>query len=142
MHFAQRFETEPSGHVLRTMYQTLYQHAVDAVKQYIATHPGNTNSLKLHPTTDGSSAISYNLAMTLSGMAVLPRRAEGGVLRDGTGEEVGFVALNGTTLGGTLMVKRNEEWDLLREREGMLDGVLGDIGVPWVEKGETERARV
>jgi sulfate adenylyltransferase (ADP) / ATP adenylyltransferase len=70
------------------------------------------------------------MAMTTSGMAILPRRREGDALLLDDGTQVGFAALNGTVLGGTLMVKRQEEWDLLRNRPEKLDTLLGAIGIP------------
>jgi hypothetical protein len=70
------------------------------VNHFIAVNP---EQLALHATESGGLPISYNLAMTTSGMVILPRRAEGTMLRREDGSEIGFVALNGTTLGGTLM---------------------------------------
>lgn len=60
----------------------------------------------------------------------MPRRAEGTMLRREDGTEIGFVALNGTTLGGTMMVKHQQEWDALRERPEMLHDILTAIGIP------------
>ena len=70
--------------------------------------------------------------MTTDGMVILPRRSEGTMLKREDGSEVGFVALNGTTLGGTMMVKHQQEWDLLREKPEMLDNILIEIGFPKV----------
>jgi ATP adenylyltransferase len=67
--------------------------------------------------------------MTIEGMAILPRIAEGSSLRRDDGTEIGFVALNGTALGGTLMVKQEEEWNLLREQPEKLDSILRAIGI-------------
>jgi ATP adenylyltransferase len=68
--------------------------------------------------------------MTTAGMVILPRRAEGTILRRDDGSEIGFVALNGTTLGGTMMVKQQDEWDMLRQETGLLDRILHAIGIP------------
>ena len=68
--------------------------------------------------------------MTTSGMVILPRRAEGTMLRRDDGSEIGFAALNGTTLGGTMMVKHQDEWDMLRQKPGLLDHILSGIGFP------------
>lgn len=46
------------------------------------------------------------------------------------GSEIGFVALNGTTLGGTMMVKHEEEWNTLRSQPEKLDSILAAIGIP------------
>jgi ATP adenylyltransferase len=126
VYFARTFDAEPSGSELLRVYNELYDAARKAVVRYIASHPGH---LALHSTDEGDSAISYNLAMTTAGMVILPRRAEGTMLRaDGT--DIGFVALNGTTLAGTMMVKHQEEWDVLRSRPGALDEILAAIGIP------------
>jgi len=74
--------------------------------------------------------MSYNLAMTTAGIVILPRRAEGTMLHRDDGSEIGFVALNGTTLGGTMMVKHQDEWNMLRHESGLLDRILGAIGIP------------
>jgi ATP adenylyltransferase len=83
------------------VYNELYEAAKQAVNTFIATNPEH---LTLHPIDDGDCPISYNLAMNISGMAILPRRSEGTMLRRDDGSDIGFVALNGTTLGGTMMV--------------------------------------
>lgn len=68
--------------------------------------------------------------MTVEGMAILPRIAEGSSLLQDDGAEIGFVALNGTALGGTLMVKQEAEWNLLRQKPEKLDSILRAIGIP------------
>ena len=77
--------------------------------------------------------ISYNLAMTTTAMAICPRTSESGCLADVTsneGESSGVVALNGTILAGTLMVKTNSEWDRLRSNPEQLRDLLRSVGVP------------
>lgn len=108
-------------------YTALYNAAQASVRQFIAANPGN---LAFHSTADGDASISYNLAMTTNGMVILPRRSEGAVLRDEEGSDVGFVALNGTALGGTMMVKHASEWEWLRTRPGQLDHILSQVGLP------------
>ncbi|KAF1913967.1 Ap4A phosphorylase-like protein II [Ampelomyces quisqualis] len=127
IHYACSLGPNPSGPELVSNYKELYRAAKDAVDTFIATSP---EEFALHPDDEGDSPISYNLAMTTSGMAILPRRSEGTMLQRDDGSEIGFVALNGTTLGGTMMVKYQEEWDLLRERPAMLDNILAAIGIP------------
>lgn len=68
--------------------------------------------------------------MTTSGMAIVPRRNEGAAIKNGQGVEVGSVALNGTLLAGTLMVKLEDEWNTLRNDELQLDEILTAIGIP------------
>lgn len=149
VHFARQFDSQPSGAEILTIYNELYNAAKSAVDQFITTQPG---VLTLHPADGGDLPISYNLAMTTSGMAILPRRAEGTMLQSDSGNDIGFVALNGTTLGGTMMVsprcikanleantdvssqylqvKYQEEWDALRNRPEALDKILLSIGIP------------
>ncbi|KAL1796889.1 hypothetical protein ACET3X_005429 [Alternaria dauci] len=126
-HFAYPFDSEPSSAQLFDIYNRLYDAAKAAVDAFISSNP---NDFALHPTEDGDLPISYNLAMTTSGMVILPRRAEGTMLRRDDGSEVGFAALNGTTLGGTMMVKHQDEWDMLRQKPGLLDHILSGIGIP------------
>jgi len=52
------------------------------------------------------------------------------MLRHDDGSEVGFVALNGTLLLGTLMVKAEEEWEMLKHDAARFDEVLAAIGIP------------
>jgi ATP adenylyltransferase len=127
IHFAHQFSTEPTGSQLFQVYKDLYQLAKAAVDNFIKSHP---SQLELHSTVEGNLPVSYNLGMTTSGMVVLPRRSEGYMLKQDDGTEVGYVQLNGTVLGGTLMVKFEEQWKLLKARPDMLDAVLEAIGIP------------
>lgn len=126
-HFGRKFDGEPTGPQLLSIYNELYGFAREAVDNFIAKNPG---AFALHSTEDGDSPISYNMAMTTDGMVVLPRRSEGTMLKRPDGSEIGFVALNGTTLGGTMMVKHQEEWNVLRSQNGKLDSILNAIGIP------------
>lgn len=76
-------------------------------------------------------SFSYNLALTSDRMAIAPRRSESASI---PGLEGGEVALNGTILGGTLMVKERAEWDKLREAPDALEYVLGAIGYPTLKE--------
>lgn len=126
-HFAIQLPINPTGPQLLQIYNDLYHAAKHAVDAFMTANPG---SLALHPIDAGSLPISYNLAMTLEGMAICPRRAEGEMLKREDGTEIGFIALNGTTLGGTLMVKHQEEWDVLRAQPEKLESILETIGIP------------
>lgn len=113
------FTTElPAGltpQMLHEAYLLLYSNACKAV--------GISN-----PATDGQSQMSYNIGLTSRKLILCPRRAEGAeVTRDG---QKGFVALNGTLLAGTLLVKNDLEWTALREDEAQLEIVLAEIGFP------------
>lgn len=129
-HFALPLPSNPSTEELHFTYKKLYDAAATSVRSYIKRH----GDLKLHPTEGGASAISYNLALTTSGMVICPRRSEAATLRDSTGNEIGSVALNGTILAGTLMVKLEDEWNLLRDDVSQLDQVLETIGIPITEE--------
>lgn len=126
-HFATRVPAEPTGPQLLKIYNDLYESAKRSVDDFITTNP---DSLVVHATGEGALPISYNLAMTTTGMAICPRRSEGSMLRRDDGTDIGFVTLNGTTLGGTLMVKHQEEWDVLRAQPEKLDSILEAIGIP------------
>ncbi|CAN8106024.1 unnamed protein product [Discula destructiva] len=81
-------------------------------------------------TTDGVEAqISYNLAMTKESMVIMPRTAEGAAVHDKQGAKVGQLALNGTVLAGTALVKNGAEWEALKEDPEQLLGILRQIGV-------------
>lgn len=127
-HYALQLPQEPSPEILYSAYTKLYEAAAAAVRSYISS---NKNSgLELHPSEGGSSPISYNLAMTTSAMAIVPRRNEGAPIKNDEGVEVGSVALNGTLLAGTLMVKLEDEWNALRDDEMQLDDILTAVGIP------------
>ena len=112
---------------LHETYTRLYEAALDAVKDYVAS---GTLSAQLHSTETGDLPISYNLAMTTSAMVICPRIREGLTVTRHDGSELDFVALNGTILGGTLMVKNEELWHLLRQDEERLHEVLKVSGIP------------
>ncbi|KAF2666003.1 HIT-like protein [Microthyrium microscopicum] len=80
--------------------------------------------------TGETEAFSYNMGLTLHHIVLVPRTAEGMTVRKEDGSEVCFVGFNGTLLAGSLMVKRQEEWDYLRQRPEALDEVLNSIGIP------------
>ncbi|KAK3081296.1 hypothetical protein LTS18_008235 [Coniosporium uncinatum] len=135
-HFAARLPHEPTAEQLYRTYNGLYKASADAVREYI--RKATPGTLELHDTEGGASPISYNLSLTTSAMAMVPRRAEGDSLRRPDGTEVGDVAFNGTLLAGTLMVKTEEEWGLLKNDPSHLDSILKAIGIP-TEAASTER---
>ncbi|KAK4172674.1 ATP adenylyltransferase-domain-containing protein [Triangularia setosa] len=107
------------GEGLRRVYLGLYNKACEAVL-----------GGEIGEQTEGEARISYNLAMTRTAMVVIPRLAEGAVVKDEKGQEVGQLALNGTVLAGTALVKSQAEWDALGQDPEQVGEVLRRIGVP------------
>ncbi|KAK1833564.1 bifunctional AP-4-A phosphorylase/ADP sulfurylase [Podospora conica] len=105
-----------SGEEMRGVYLGLYRRACEA----LGVEGGDG---------EGEARVSYNMAMTKDVMVVMPRVAEGAEVRDGEGRVVGKLALNGTVLAGTGLVKSREEWEALRADPGQVEGVLRRIGV-------------
>ncbi|KAK4155731.1 ATP adenylyltransferase-domain-containing protein [Chaetomidium leptoderma] len=114
---------------LEGVYRRLYRRACEAVLG--SGFDGTVD--------DGREArVDYNLAMTRDVMVIAPRVAEGTtvssrVKEDGGRKVVGTLALNGTVLAGTALVKTREEWDALRAEPEQLVELLGRIGVPTVQ---------
>lgn len=129
--FAERLRPEMSASDLRAAYLRLYRRACGAAGD---GQPGERRGEEEEEENDqdgGAEArISYNLAVTRGAMVLCPRAAEGDAVRDGEGREVGRLALNGTVLAGTALVKSREEWDALRRDGAQLWEILGRIGVP------------
>ena len=78
---------------------------------------------------DIESPISYNLGLTSRAIVICPRTCEGTTIECNDGERVGPVSLNGTVLGGTILVKSEPEWDSLRSNDSKLIEVLSSIGI-------------
>ncbi|KAI0408600.1 HIT-like domain-containing protein [Xylaria palmicola] len=115
--FTSPISAEMSAEERHRAYLSLYKRAVHAAMAGVEA------------VETGEAQISYNLAMTSTCMAICPRTAEGMPIRDQNGDEVGKVALNGTVLAGTALVKTQAEWDTLRRTNTTLYAVLGSIGV-------------
>lgn len=123
-HFALPLPQNPSADALHAIYLSLYRAAVSTVKGSLGDHAH---------VTDGPAAVSYNLAMTESMMVICPRKSEcarvpvdPAVSQDV--EEAGMIALNGTILAGTLMVKAEAEWNEIRRNPEILTNILGTVG--------------
>jgi ATP adenylyltransferase len=93
----------------------------------MAGQPGRNLQLQ---SGKNESPISYNLGFTDQAMVICPRISEGQMVTNEDGDFVGPVALNGTLLAGTLLVKSNAEWDALRKDGSKLMDVLSAIGIP------------
>lgn len=119
--FAERIAEDVTPEALRAAYVGLYRRACAAAGQ-------DESELGDLAGDDVPAKISYNLGMTRASLVVCPRVAEGDVLRSRDGEEVGRLALNGTVLAGTALVKNEAEWDALRADPDQLRDVLAKIG--------------
>ncbi|RAL13561.1 putative bis(5'-nucleosyl)-tetraphosphatase [Aspergillus homomorphus CBS 101889] len=131
-HFVLPLPPNPSSEALFATYLCLYKAAVAATAA--ATNSGDHHRAQETSST-GPAAISYNLAMTESTMMICPRRSESAHIPIEPGAradvaEAGVVALNGTILAGTLMVKAEAEWNELRRNPQSLGNVLSTIGFP------------
>lgn len=133
-HFALPLPPNPSADTLHAIYLSLYRAAVSTVK---AADGGNVSHAGDADTPGGASAsgpaaISYNLAMTESAMMICPRCNETAqIYPPGSDDAVvgsGVIALNGTILAGTLMVKAEAEWNELRRDPEVLTGALSTVG--------------
>lgn len=118
------------GAALRAVYLRLYRQACQAM--------GVSDDEILD---EGEARISYNLAMTSKVMVLAPRVAEGAeVTKDG--EVVGKLALNGTVLAGTGLVKTQAEWDALRQDPDQVARVLRSIGLPTQSRRVSSKTKI
>ncbi|KAK3495221.1 ATP adenylyltransferase-domain-containing protein [Neurospora hispaniola] len=160
--FAERLTPEMSGEEVHQIYLGLYRRAREAVRLYQLSLQQSRASQQDSTTTKGAAeeeeekadeiqtggeaTISYNLAMTRDVMVIVPRLAEGSAITEKnpeTGEEVvvGKLALNGTVLAGTALVKSQREWDALRKNPEKVGELLRVIGVPNDCEGERGEGR-
>ena len=130
-HYATSIPPEPTSSLLYRKYLALYRAAAGSVHPSEEGSASGGDSVSKNPI---EATISYNLAMTLETMAICPRRSESADIPSKGGET--SVAINGTILGGTLMVKDEEEWRNLREDRALLDHVLSSIGLPMLDGPE------
>ena len=131
LHYGARLQPDTSAEELRSTYLRLYRKAQEAVESFRLAG-GHVEPEKSGQ--DGAS-ISYNLALTTSLMVICPRRSEGSSLWTGLGAKgdngnVGIIALNGTILAGTLMVKAEDEWHELRNHPEQLEDLLRATCIP------------
>lgn len=124
-HYAMRIPPSPDAGTLKQIYQYLYDSASNSLQSWNEDCSPKQTALN---TYTGQASISYNLAMTTQAMAICPRRSETAVVPTANGE--GSVAVNGTILAGTLMVKERSEWDAIRQGQVVIDEVLAEIGIP------------
>ena len=132
LHFATPLEEGEavSAAALHSKYLMLLKAAISASQQPREAFTSSSVSSLSVQDNDGNAVISYNFAMTTERMAICPRRKEGAGIW-GAGAD-SFVAVNGTILGGSLMVKDEAEWDLLRRDSSALEALLGELCFPSV----------
>ncbi|KAF7563980.1 hypothetical protein G7046_g102 [Stylonectria norvegica] len=123
--FAEKIKVGMSGEELHSVYLRLYRQACRAV----AAHAGDPSSDGDAP-AEGDTKISYNMAMTRDTLVVCPRLAEGASILNEEGTVVGSLALNGTVLAGTALVKNELEWAALQRDPERLLHALKRIGLP------------
>jgi ATP adenylyltransferase len=128
--FSESIRPGMSGRDLHETYLRLYRRACRAVAHF----KGASDSSPEDPTeaipSEGEALISYNMAMTKSTLVVSPRLAEGADIVTPEGRTLGSLALNGTVLAGTALVKSELEWEALRKDSVRFMNVLRGIGVP------------
>lgn len=124
--FTSPLNAEMSADDRHLAYLSLYKRAVRAAL-------ANVEAVE-----EGEAQISYNFAMTDNCMALCPRTAESARVEDENGNQIGPVALNGTVLAGTALVKNQVEWDALRTSSTILYDVLREIGVPLIKPSGDE----
>jgi len=132
VHFAVTIPPNPTPEQLYARYRLLYGTAVGTCRRYAERH-SDENLIIEADHDDCAAVISYNLALTTSCMVICPRRSEGAMLKAGARHEsgsLGPVAVNGTILGGTLMVKTEEERNEMRSDDSNLYNLLQAVGIP------------
>jgi len=127
-YFSSALPEDPTPAQLHRIYTTLHDQALLVAREYVAKTCGDTPLIQ--PTDGDESPISYNLGLIDRIMVLCPRASEGTKIKTSNGDEVGPVSLNGTILGGTLLVKNEEEWNALRNDESKLKDILSIIGIP------------
>ena len=120
--------------VLWEKYKELYRLAFERTKEFARGYSGGLEESSEGGRENAALPLSYNLAMTTQSMMLCARRSEGKVVRRGDGSEIDSVALNGTMLGGTLMVKNDELLRILKDDPRQLEDVLNEVGIPKVAK--------
>lgn len=118
--FSERIHVDMNAKDLFEVYLRLYRKAceVSGVQEYMEDN--------------GDAKISYNLAMTEDSLVLCPRVADGKMVVDENGHEVGKLSLNGTMLAGTALVKSEAEWLALKDDPAALTTILSGVGLPKV----------
>lgn len=126
--FATPLETGITPRNLYLKYTLLMTAALSAISHPYEVTDSVAYDESVQIEQDGQTTFSYNLAMTTGRMAICPRKAEAASV-PGAGAD-SLVAINGTILGGTLMVKNEQHWDALKANPHTLDDILQTIAFP------------
>lgn len=121
--FATAIESDITPNSLHQKYLSLLKRAYIAAQEDRSLTDVTTDRLL----RGVQSTFSYNLAMTCNVMAILPRRNESCSL---PGIVDSLVSVNGTILGGTLMVKLEAEFQAIQKDPSLLDYILKNITFP------------
>lgn len=123
VHFAVNLEDDPSPRIILDKYLLLLKAALTGISGTMELNTLDEAQIQV----DGRTTFSYNLAMTSKLMAILPRRAESSRIPN---VNEGSVAINGTILAGTMMVKAEDEWSRLRQNPALAQQILRDVSFP------------
>jgi ATP adenylyltransferase len=137
LHYATELPAQVSAEELHSRYMSLLGAAIDGSKGW--SSGAELDKIELQGNRE--TAISYNLGMTTHTLAIVPRRSETALVTS-AGETAGSISINGTILGGTLMVKDDHEYSSLKEKPSTLDGVLTNIGFPVSNDGVLDRTKL
>ncbi|KAG9257135.1 HIT-like domain-containing protein [Emericellopsis atlantica] len=129
--FTEKIHLEMQGSDLHEAYIRLYRRAVNAWARF-------TGSRVQQVASEGEAVMSYNMAMTKTTLALVPRVAEGVKITSDDGHVLGNLALNGTLLAGTALVKSELEWEALRKDAAGLVNALRGIGLPHSDSIDAE----
>jgi sulfate adenylyltransferase (ADP) / ATP adenylyltransferase len=127
IHFAVKLEPHVSAASLHAKYIMLMKAALSASTTHARSRGEESERQEIE--RDGRTTFSYNLALTTDTMAICPRRCETAQI-PGL-DESHDVSINGTILGGTLMVKNVTEWHTMLENPHVLDDLIASVGFPW-----------
>jgi sulfate adenylyltransferase (ADP) / ATP adenylyltransferase len=133
-YFSHPLPEDPPPEILHQIYTSLLEQTLDSIKDFAKRLDDSKDS---ECASEKEFLISYNLALTDRAMVLCPRLSEGLEIKDSGGNVIGPISLNGTILGGTLLVKTEQEWDALRNDEENLKDVLQAIGIPTATNDQT-----
>ena len=169
VHFSSKLPDNPTSSDLLRLYRSLYHQAVAAERSHTAdqaeelvreTGPAvisynlamTSSTMAICPRRSGEASFIFSQGETGN----IARKVDSNALRSnrdskttGTGgshidpppvnTKIGPIAMNGTILAGTLMVKTEQEWNGLRLEHEKLADMLGYIGVPNNEAQEKQK---